>query len=171
MKKSIPGLKAISLRFLVAGEGIPFQASLLDTEEFHRVGGFDCDPRIIGVEDREVGRRLALDCSVAHTRTVVATIRIGEVGSTTKWDKIAEGDRLGREKALRSNGAVARLRSSANSNYLRGRVSRSYFASAAWNLKHLNIFVATSRIVSGIAFTFPSLISSDYWRGLRTRIG
>ncbi len=150
-----PKLSGNVFALLVAGESIPFQASLLDAEEFHKICGFDADPRIIGIEDRDVGRRLALHGNIAHTTTFVAAIRIGEVGSTTNWDKIAEGDRLGREKALRSDGAFARLRSSANSNYLRGRVSRAYFASAAWNFRHLNIFVTTSRLVSGIGFTFP----------------
>jgi hypothetical protein len=153
---------------LVAGESIPFQASLLQAKQFFAMGAFD--PQITGVEDRDLGRRMALSGDVVGTSAVVAKIRVGQQGSTTDWSILAESDRCGREKALNEQGAFARLRASANSSYLYGRVSRAYFASMVWNLQRKNIFTAASRVTSGIVFAGWHLLSTEFWRGLRTRI-
>jgi hypothetical protein len=122
------------------------------------------------VEDRDVGRRLALDGNIAHTPTMVAEVRMGEVGSTTNWKTIAQGDQWGREKALRSANAFQRLRASVSSPFGRGRVSRAYFASTVWNLKHGNPLIAMSRIMSGIAIAGFHMIFPSYWQGVQTRI-
>lgn len=153
---------------LVAGESIPFQASLLQTKQFYVAGAFD--PKITGVEDRDLGRRIALFGTAAGTSAVVAKIRVGEQGSTTDWSMLVERDRWGREKALNEQGAFARLWASANSSYLHGRVSRAYFASAVWNLQRKNIFMAASRATLGMVFAGCHLLSKEFWRGLRTKI-
>lgn len=155
---------------LVAGEGIPFQASLLQSQHFHAVGGYDPNPTLTGVEDRDLGRRMALTGAIAYTPAVVAQIRIGEQGSTTNWSILAEGDRLGREKALSAPNALSSLFASAQSSYWHGRVSRAYFASMVWNLQHKQLLVATSRACSGVAFTGRHTFSADFWRGLGTKI-
>jgi glycosyltransferase involved in cell wall biosynthesis len=165
-----PGITGNIFSLLVSGEGIAFQASLLMTDRFHAIGGFDTDPKIIGVEDREVGRRMALFGSIAYVPTIVAQIRIGELSSMTNWRIISEGDRIGREKALTMENAFARLRASASSAYLHGRVSRAYFASMVWNLNHKNAFTAASRATAGLAFAGRHILSPDFWRGLKTKI-
>lgn len=155
---------------LIAGESIPFQASLLRATLFFKSGGFDPNPIIIGEEDRDIGRRFALVSSVAYTPIIVAKIRIGENGSTTNWAILAEGDRLGREKALNLQDAFAHLQSYTRSNYLHGRVSRAYFASMVWNLKRKNLFIATSRLTAGLAFAGFHTLSPSFWKGLRTKV-
>jgi hypothetical protein len=165
-----PGITGNIFALLVAGEGIPFQVSLLQAKQFYAVGGFDPHPTITGVEDRDLGRRMALTGSVAYTPAIVAKIRIGEQGSTTNWTTLAESDRRGREKVLGAQNAFARLRTSANSSYWRGRVSRAYFASMVWNLQRTNIFTAVSRATAGLAFAGVHTLSADFWRGLRTKI-
>jgi glycosyltransferase involved in cell wall biosynthesis len=163
-----PDVSGDIFALLVAGESIPFQASLLQARQFFAVGAYD--PRITGVEDRDLGRRMALFGTVARTSAVVAKIRVGEQGSTTDWSMLAEGDRWGREKALSEQGAFARLWTSANSSYLHGRVSRAYFASMVWNLKRRNMFVAANRATLGMIFAGQHMLSVDFWRGLRTRV-
>lgn len=165
-----PGITGNISALLVAGESVPFQVSLLRANDFFAAGGFDPDPVIIGVEDRDVGRRLALRGSVAYTPVIVAQIRIGEQGSTTNWAIIAEGDRWGREKALRMQNAFARLCASTNSAYWHGRVSRAYFASMVWNLKHRNFFMATSRATAALAFAGWHPLSQSFWRGLMAKV-
>jgi glycosyltransferase involved in cell wall biosynthesis len=159
---------------LVSGEGIPLQASLLDSRYFFKAGCFD--PKITGVEDRDLGRRLAMIGDICHTNTFVAHIRIGIVGSTTNWSIIAEGDRLSRENALNLNGSFSRLWASAKTcnwhgqvrrGYWHGRVCRSYFASMAWNLKHRNWLLALSRGLAGVAFMNWRVFSTDFWRGMK----
>ena len=155
---------------LVAGESVPFQVSLLRTSLFFRVGGFDPDPVILGVEDRDVERRFTFHGLVAYTPIIVAKIRIGEMGSTTNWAVIAEGDRWGREKALNLQDAFAHLKASANSHYLHGRVSRAYFASMVWNLNRKNLFIAASRLTAGLAFAGTHTLSTSFWEGLKTKV-
>jgi glycosyltransferase involved in cell wall biosynthesis len=164
-----PGIQGNIFPLLVSGEAIPFQASLLHNKYFYAAGGFD--PNIAGVEDRDLGRRVALRGSVAYLPISVAKIRIGERGSTTVWRNLAEDDRWGREKALGIHGAFGRLSSSTLSSYWHGRVSRAYFASSVWNLKRRQIFTAASRASAGIAFAGWHTLSPDFWNGLRTKIG
>lgn len=165
-----PGITGDISALLIAGESIPFQASLLLNSQFHQVGAFDPHPAIVGVEDRDVGRRMALAGDVAYTPAVVAQIRIGEENSTTNWSTLAASDRWGREKALNIAGALTRLRHSASDGYLRGRITRAYMASSMWNLKRLDLFTAASRATVGLSFTGRHLFSSGYWRGLRTGV-
>jgi hypothetical protein len=165
-----PGLNGNIFALLVAGEGLPLQASLVLTPRFFEVGGFDASPELTGVEDRDLGRRLALLGSIACTDVPVAQVRIGEASSTTDWTRIAERDRYGRERALSALNAFARLRASASSARLRGRVSRAYMASAVWNVQHRKILTAFSRATLGMGIAGWHPLVPDYWRGLRTRI-
>jgi glycosyltransferase involved in cell wall biosynthesis len=170
LQEICPELQGNIFSCLVASEGIPFQTSLVNAQQFHRIGAFDPSPDIVGVEDRDVGRRLALRGSIAYTPTLIAKIRIGEVGSTTDWARIAERDRWGREKALMAPGAFARLRASAPSSFWYGRISRAYWASMIWNLQRRNLWTAVSRACSATAFAAARSASLDFWRGLRTKI-
>ena len=165
-----PDLEGNVFAALVAGEGIPLQVSMLDNREFFLAGGFDTAAALLGVEDRDVGRRMALRGNVAGTRDYVAQIRIGQFGSTTNWGILAEGDRVGREKALGAPQAAARLRESACSSYWRGRVARAYAASTAWNLNRRAWATAASRGSMGLAVTGRSALTRGFWEGLRTRI-
>jgi glycosyltransferase involved in cell wall biosynthesis len=163
-----PPLHGNIFALLVSGEGLPFQASLLRTEEFFKAGAFD--PAIIGVEDRDLGRRVALIGEITDIPSVVAEIRIGQQGSTTNWGILAEDDRWGREKALSIQNAFQNLHLSAKSNYWRGRVTRAYFASTMWNFKHKNWLTSFSRLLAGVTFSGTSILFKDYWEGLRTKI-
>jgi glycosyltransferase involved in cell wall biosynthesis len=163
-----PPLQGNIFALLVSGEGLPFQASLLRTEEFFKAGAFD--PTIIGVEDRDLGRRVALIGEINYVPFVVAEIRIGQQGSTTNWGILAEDDRWGREKALSTQNAYQNLHLSANSNYWRGRVTRAYFASTIWNMMHKNWLISLSRLLAGVTFSGTSILYKDYWEGLRTKI-
>jgi glycosyltransferase involved in cell wall biosynthesis len=163
-----PGLEGNIFALLVAGEGLPLQASLVHTQCFFDAGGFD--PLMTEAEDRDLGRRLALMTSLAHVPNVVAQIRIGEQGSTTRWAQLAESDRWGREKALSAMGALRILRASASSPYLRGRVCRAYCASAVWNLERRSLSTAISRMFRAVSFAGADMLSTGFLRGLRTRI-
>ena len=165
-----PNLNGNIFALLVSGEGLPLQASLIKAVEFFRIGGYDPSPILTGVEDRDMGRRLALAGAIAYTPAVVAQIRIGEAGSTTNWAAIAEGDRWGREKSLQAQSSFSRLIASAQSSYWRGRVSRAYFASMLWNMGRRNVLVGASRFVSALAMSSLHIFAAAYWRGLRTKI-
>jgi glycosyltransferase involved in cell wall biosynthesis len=165
-----PPIKGEISALLVSGEGLPFQASLLLAASFFEIGGYDSSSSILGVEDRDLGRRISQFGTVGHVPEVVARIRIGEAGSTTQWSAIAERDRWGREKALNALGAFSKLRRSAVSAYWRGRVCRAYCASAVWNLQQGSVFTAISRAFPAASFAGAGLLSPSFWKGLRTRI-
>jgi len=169
VKEFHPDLTGNIFAPLVSGESIPLQASLLRADAFFGAGTFD--PAIIGTEDRDLGRRIALLGDVAPMACTVARIRIGEQGSTTKWSAIAENDRRGREKALCTVGAYARLTSSAGSAYWRGRVARAYLASTVWNLERRHPLIALERAAVSVGVTGLHVALPDYWRGLMTRSG
>lgn len=164
-----PELTGNIFALLVSGEGLPLQGSLLRNDKFFAVGGFDPSPDLLGVEDRDLGRRITLRGSINYSSAQVTQIRIGERGSTTNWAILAEGDRWGREKALSALNAYSRLRASATSNYWRGRASRACFASAVWNLKRRNLMIAPSRALAGLAIAGWHIFALDYWRGLKTK--
>jgi len=165
-----PELNGNVFSLLVSGESLPLQASIIRALDFFAVGGFDNHPELIGVEDRELGRRLALRGAVAHADRVVAQVRIGEETSTTDWGRTAERDRLGRERALAMEQAFRRLWESTRGAYWSGRVSRAFVASAAWNVRRGNLPTAATRALSGVAIARLNLLVPDYWRGLRTKI-
>ena len=163
-----PELRGNIFALVVSGESIPLQASLIKTKSFFASGAFD--PMITGVEDRDLGRRIALFGDIAYCPGVVARVRIGEQGSTTDWARLAEDDRWGREKALSSQKSFARLWDSIQSGYWRGRVCRAYFASCVWNLKRLNILTALSRGMAGLILVGSGVIKPNFWSGLREKI-
>ena len=165
-----PPLNGPIAALLVAGEGLPLQASLVSAAAFFRCGGFDISEAVLGVEDRDLGRRLALSGEVAHVPALVAEVRVGESTSTTPWKALGGRDRWGREKALRAAGAFARLRASAQSSYWRGRLCRAYFASMMWNLERLSLATAARRAAAAATLAGPSALTSAFWSGLRTQI-
>jgi len=154
---------------VLAGESLPLQACLVKAETFFRIGGFDTDPELVGVEDRDLGRRLALHGRIAHTTFVVAHVRIGEMGSTTNWKTIAQSDRLSREKTLHSALAFQQLRQAKMDNFWRGRISRAYLASSIWNLQRGYVLSALSRLINSITLMGLNFFAPRFWVGLRTK--
>jgi hypothetical protein len=163
-----PNIVANIFGLLVAGESIPLQASLIRSTTFFKTSTFD--PVLIGVEDRDLGRRVALISEIAFTPEVVARIRIGEVGSTTNWSRLAEDDRRGREKALNMEGAYLRIRTSLKSSYWHGRVCRAYFGSSLWDLRHIKIFTMINRLITGLVFAGWFIFTRNFWQGFTARI-
>jgi glycosyltransferase involved in cell wall biosynthesis len=165
-----PDLTGNVSAYLIAGEGIPFQASLLRTTGFYSAGEFDVYFSV-GTQDRDLARRVSLLGDVAKTPALITQIRVGRARSSTNWSILPKLDRMGREKAFSQPGVFARLWDSAEgSNYLHGRVSRAYLASSVWNLKRKNILIALSRLVSLAAFALPYVLSSEFWLGIRDRV-
>jgi glycosyltransferase involved in cell wall biosynthesis len=161
------GLNGNCFTHVMAGEWIPLQASLIRTDAFFAVGGFD--PLLAGPEDIDLLRRMALRYDVAETPELVAYITRGEEGSTTDYGRHADLRRWSRERMLDASGVLGRFRASAGSSYLQGRVLRVYLTSVVWNLQHRRGFTAASRTVSGLAafaLTGRCLLSASYWRAL-----
>jgi glycosyltransferase involved in cell wall biosynthesis len=152
---------------VMAGEWIPLQASLIDSQAFFATGGFD--PRIPGIEDVDLLRRVALSWDIAGTSTVVATISMGVGNSSTNYSRALAVGRDAREPTLGSPGAFTRMRLSATSAYWRGRVVRAYLTSVVWNLAHNRLFTAASRIgyaLAAVVLAGSGLLTQDFWQAV-----
>lgn len=164
------GMSGNVLAQVMAGEWIPLQASLIKSEVFFAVGGFD--PLMPVGQDKDLCARVAAASTFASTPTTVACILRG-VGwkSSTDYARARESGYRSREKLLGTPGVLSRMRSSASSGYWQGRVFRVYLISLLWNSQHNNILTALSRMTFAAAsFVLAGrhVLSPDYWRALTT---
>jgi glycosyltransferase involved in cell wall biosynthesis len=163
-------LQGVCFLQTMAGEWVPLQASLIRSECFFQVGGFN--PLLSGPEDIDLLRRVALRHEIAGTEAVVANILFGEMGSTTDYDRHPEQSRLAREQILDEPGVFARMRHSScwhnkDAPAWRGRVARIYFTSSLWNLRRRRFWSALSRAAWGLAAFAQAglhLFSGAFWR-------
>jgi glycosyltransferase involved in cell wall biosynthesis len=163
-----PNLTGNIFAWLVAGESIPLQASLLQTDIFFKAGTFD--PNLTYGEDRDLGRRFSLLGDVSWTPAVVTSIRVGQSGSSSDWSKMSEADRWGREKVLRLDGTVGTLKGLADSTYLQGRLCRALFGSARLNMREGSDLIAISRVLDGISIAGMNILSPSFWSIVRTKM-
>lgn len=155
--------------WMVAGEGIPLQASMFCPDVFYEAGEFDV--YFTGAQDRDLERRISMRCKVANTQALVAQIRVGLEKSSTNWSKLREFDRWGREKAFDQLNAFQSLWDSTKGNsFMKGRVARSYLASAAWNISHKLFMRAASRLLYTLVFSISGIFSPSFWRGTQTHV-
>jgi glycosyltransferase involved in cell wall biosynthesis len=162
-----PALEGDILVPLVAGESIPLQASLIEAAAFREAGGFD--PDLNCAEDRDLGRRLARFVQMQAMPVAVASIRVGQVGSTTNWARLAEDDRTGREKVLALQETAARLRANARDAYWRGRICRAYLGSTHWNVVRGHFVRSGQRAIAAARLVDRRAVTPAFWRGVRNR--
>jgi glycosyltransferase involved in cell wall biosynthesis len=162
-----PQFKGNIFALLVGGECLHLAASIINKESFLQVGGFDL--QIPGRPDLDLECQLALLSDFQCIDQVVATVRLsGGKGASHNWMRLIKQDhRSMREKALNSNGALARMRNSVqNDVFLRGRASRAYLFSAVLNLLDSHFIVASQRLVSLLRLASYYFVLPDFWRGL-----
>ena len=152
----------------ITGEWIPLQASLIKTELFFSVGGFN-NLLTIG-EDKDLSQRCALRGNFAYTPAIVTVITRRE-NDPERYSPGLQPGRREREKVLDEAGAFSRMRASANSGYWHGRLIRIYLISTVWNLQHRRILTAISRIMFGIislVLAGKYLFAPTMWQALAT---
>jgi glycosyltransferase involved in cell wall biosynthesis len=163
------GLQGNCFAQVMAGEWIPLQASLIDSQLFFSIGGFN--PLITGPEDIDLLRRAALVSDLAETPHVVANVMRGEHGSTTDYRAHPQASRWAREKIIDAPDVHRRMRASAQSHALDGRITRVYLTSMLWNLQQRRPLTAISRGLTGLSSMIqagPGLLSLDYWKAIPT---
>jgi hypothetical protein len=152
---------------VMAGEWIPLQASLIKKDVFFAVGGFH--PMVIGAEDIDLLRRLALVSNFSGTDTLVACVGMGVEESSTDYVRSIHVARWAREEILNKPGVWGRLQDGANSSYWRGRIVRTYLTSAVWNLTHKRLWTAVSRGIfaaSGLVHAAGHMGRREFWAAL-----
>jgi glycosyltransferase involved in cell wall biosynthesis len=160
---------------VMAWEWLPLQASLIRSDAFFQADGFASLPSLGGgFEDVHLSRQISLHHNMARTEQIVATIRIGDVSSTTNYVTMFDQNRRSREKTISARHAFHRLIDSARSNpsgsnYWFGKVIYYFMASMKWNLQDKQYLVAMSRgvrLLAGFILAGHRLFSSEFWRGV-----
>jgi glycosyltransferase involved in cell wall biosynthesis len=161
---------------LLASEWLPLQAAWIEARAFFAVGGFASLVSLLGgYEDIDLSRQIARCFDFARTAHVVASIRMGDDGSTTDYRNMFRQDRQSRDKLFSAPGSFARLRASANGSaprcgYWHGRIVYYYLGALRWNLQHRRLFAAASRgacALAGLAGAGRHVLSSDFWGAFR----
>lgn len=152
----------------MAGELIPLQSSLIRSDAFHRVEGFD--PTIVGPENIDLARRVLLYETLAETPQPISCVERGDLGSTTDVARLGALLHRSRENVLALSGVWQALRVSAdNRPYWHGRIIILYLGSAAWNVRHRLFLTALGRAgfagLSAVA-SLRYAVSRDFWRAL-----
>lgn len=161
------GLRGNCFTQIMAGEWIPLQSSIISAELFSQIGGFS--PSLTATEDIDLCRRIALYGEFDFTEKIVACVGMGEESSTTNYARSEAAALDSRERILDQPGVFIRLRDSAKTNSLTGRMVRIYLTSVVWNLKKQNFPQAISRL--GYAFlsflySGKSIFRSRYWQAI-----
>lgn len=163
------GLNGNCLSQIMGGAWAPIQASLIKTQVFFEIGGFN--PHICGTEDEDLCQRTAYYGEFANTPEVVACLFRGQAWDTsTNYLRAPEDRKYARDSILSLSNAFSRLRASMDSDYWYGRILRVYLSTISWNLEKKRYFVVLSRLVYSIGFlglSVPRLFSSVFWAGLR----
>ena len=154
---------------ILGGAWTPIQASMIKSQAFFQVGGFN--PKIIGTEDEDLCRRLAYQGEFANTPEVVACLFRGQTWSTSTNYLRAPGDtKYSRDFVLSEPGAFSRLFQSSPESYWSGRICRVYLSTMAWNLTRKKLTIAISRLLYCLAALIRSgarVFSPNFWKGFR----
>lgn len=154
---------------IVGGAWAPIQASMIQTQAFFAVGGYN--PAIIGTEDLDLCRRLALQGDFANTPAPVACLFRGETWDTsTNYLRAPEDTLRSRDIVLNAPQAFRRLIRSADSSYWHGRILRVYLSLVRFHLRDRRLFKAASRAwfgFLGMMFARLHVLAPTYWQGAK----
>ncbi|HUG43781.1 MAG TPA: glycosyltransferase, partial [Acidobacteriota bacterium] len=128
------GLQGACLAQVMGGAWIPIQSSLIRTQDFFAVGGFD--PLIRGTEDQDLCRRTAARGVLGNTPKAIACLFRGAGWNTsTDYSRAAEDTRASRDFVTDQAGTFRLMVKSADNAYWRGRVVHVYLSLAYWNCR------------------------------------
>lgn len=153
---------------IMGGAWAPLQASLIKAEAFFEIGGFN--PLICGTEDEDLCRRTAYHGEFANTPDVVACLFRGQTWDTsTNYRRAPTDTKVSRDLILSKPGAFHRLRASADSAYIWGRILRVYLSTILFNGKKKKFLTAANRLLYSLLVFLLSakyVVSPEYWRGV-----
>ena len=163
------GLSGNCFAQIMGGAWAPIQASLIRSQDFFEVGGYN--PMIIGTEDLDLCRRIAYQGDLANTPEAIACLTRGDSWHTSTDYGRAPTDVLwSRDTVLAEPEAFSRLMASADSAYWYGRIVRIYFSTAKWNWQQKQLMTALSRTLlaaAAVGHASHHLLSGQFWQGLR----
>lgn len=152
----------------MGGAWAPLQSSLIKADAFFEIGGFN--PLICGTEDEDLCRRTAYYGEFANTPDLVACLFRGQTWDTsTNYRRAPVDTKISRDLILSKSDAFRRLRVSADSGYVWGRILRVYLSTISFNWKKKRFFAALNRLLYSLLVFLVSAryaLSREYWRGV-----
>lgn len=121
LKETNAALSGNALAQVMGGAWVPIQSSIIRTDAFFAVGGYN--PHILGTEDQDLCRRAAAYGDFATTPAAVGCLLRGDSWQTsTNYQRAAADTRRSRDDVLQEPGAFLRMVLSADSPYWFGRL-------------------------------------------------
>jgi GT2 family glycosyltransferase len=156
---------------LLAGEWLPLQASLIRSDAYWAVGGFD--PALTMFEDNDLARQIGLRGEMQAIPGLAAAITRDESATTSDYSLLQTAHHQSREKLLNQAGTFTRLRASAAARparpaYWQGRITSAYVNSALGNGRQGRWLRAAGRLLSGLGnvpLAGRGALTADFWRG------
>lgn len=152
----------------MGGAWAPLQSSLIKADAFFEIGGFN--PLICGTEDEDLCRRTAYYGEFANTPDLVACLFRGQTWDTsTNYRRAPVDTKISRDLILSKSDAFRRLRVSADSGYVWGRILRVYLSTISFNWKKKRFFTTLNRLLYSLLVFLVSaryVLSREYWRGV-----
>jgi glycosyltransferase involved in cell wall biosynthesis len=152
---------------VMAGEWVPQQSSLINTEAFFAVGGFN--PLLKASEDIDLLRKIMLNGDIAYINEIVSAVGMGIEGSSAPRHLDSFYRQLAREDVINESIAFQRMQQSASSGFWKGRVVRVYLTSMVWNLQHRKWLIAVSRLIHGLSSCLiagTNIIKKEFWHAI-----
>lgn len=167
--ESNSGLNGNCFAQIMGGAWAPIQSSIISSDAFFHVGGYN--PFIVGTEDQDLCRRLALIGGFANVKAPVACLLRGQDWETsTNYMRAPNDTRQSRDDVLGQPGSFARTMASTNSPYWYGRMIRVCFSTIRLNLARKRLLTASSRTFFMLAIAtlvWYRSLSGEFWAGLR----
>ena len=162
------GLSGNCFAHIMSGAWAPLQSSLIRADAFFEIGGFN--PLICGTEDEDLCRRTAYYGEFANTPDLVACLFRGQTWDTsTNYRRAPVDTKISRDLILSKSDSLQRLKTSADSSYIWGRILRVYLSTVSFNWSKRRFFTAVNRLLYSLIvllFSFRYIWSREYWRGL-----
>ena len=153
---------------LMGGDWIALTGSIIKSELFFEVGGFD--PRFKAANIHEMNRKLAFRTELATSTQAVACVLRDRKSTTTDYGIFERLNVMSRDIVLSQKGAFSRMRRSATDAYWAGKVVRAYLTCVHFNMKERQFSVAFSRgwsALAGLLLAGPRVFQPTFWRAIR----
>lgn len=151
----------------MAGEWIPLQSTLVKTDVFFKVGGFDI--LVVNGEDMDLLRRVTRSEDVVETDALIACVGMGVDQSTTNYQWALSMARHAKNTLLIEQDIFPRLYASAKTPFWYGKIVRLYLGAFVAYLKQKHVLIALSQLWRAIIIICikPKMwLSKYFWQAI-----
>jgi glycosyltransferase involved in cell wall biosynthesis len=157
---------------LLAGEWIPLQSSMIRTDIFFEVGGFN--PSFLVTQDNVLWATIAISYDVKFIKRNIFFYTLSNKNTTTNYSKLSRNLRRLCENILEQPRIYHRIQNSAETrqlykDYWYGKAIQIYLKSILFNIDQLKLFTCLQKFTIVVYFMLLCIkywISKNFWKGL-----